>query len=229
MIAKIDPFTVTLDTLGKFKNGSCYNLHFRPTADPPRALHDLQKAIERIFPHCNDVDIISDDGFTPHMSLASFEGKDSKELKNQFMEKYGPLFNDDPINFQVTEIYICARSGNDPFEVKHVLSLKSARINPEERPYFGPKSPQISNILFIGNLPRIPEVTPESLKPLFPLSTEIVIIKQPDSSSRGCAWLHFETTEQAHNSYNTATKRALKIGPKAQEITVNLASRMCYP
>jgi len=227
-LAQMEAFTITLDTLGKFRNGSSFNLHLRPTVDPPRALHDLQKAIENVFPHCNYVGIKTQ-GFIPHMSLSSFGGKTAKDLTSQFLQKYELIFKDDPISFQVTEIYICARAGRDPFEVKHAVSLNSAHINPGERPYFGPKTPQISNILFIGNLPRTPDITPESLKLLFPLYTEIVIIKQPDSSSRGCAWIHFETTEQAHNSYKTATKRVLKIGLNEQEIVVKLASLMSYP
>lgn len=228
VVAKIKPFRVRLDSFGIFDNDGDINIHFKPIVRD-RNLHTLQKAIEKVFPHCNDVDIITDEGFTPHMSIGGFKGDDAKERADAIIAKYTPLFQEEPIEFIVTEIYICARVGNDPFEVRYVLSLDSARIDAEERPYFGPKSPHIPNILFVGNLPRSPDFTSESLKPLFPTCTDITIWKQPDDTSRGCAWIIFPDGESAHNAYATASRRNLKIGQKGQEPTIILASRMAYP
>jgi len=229
VIAKIKPFTITLQDFGMFENGNDVNLHLKPEATPAGALHNLEKAIEKVFPHCNDVDIISNDGFTPHMSVSGFKGSNAKEMADQCIEKYSTIFKDEPVQFQVTEIYICARVGNDPFEIRHVIFLDSARIDITERPYFGPKSPQISDILFIGNLPRTEDITDDSLKLLFPSCREITLWKQPDGTSRGCAWVHFETSEQAHDAYSIVSRRTLKLGSKGQQPTITLASRMCYP
>lgn len=41
------------------------------SSQPEGALIRLQSELEKAFPHCNDLSQISENGFTPHLSVAN--------------------------------------------------------------------------------------------------------------------------------------------------------------
>jgi len=229
VLGQIKPFTVTLEEFGIFDNDTTATLYLKPVTAPAGALHQLQKAIAKVFPHCTDVDLIADTGFTPHMSIGGYNGNNAAILAKACADQHAMTFKNNPIQFLVTEVYVCARTGSDPFEVKFVISLDSAKIDIHSRPYFGPKSPQIPNILYVGNLPRTDDITELFLKGIFPTASNVKLTTQPDGvTSRGCAWVEFNSPQEAHHMLGVMTRKPYKIGNNVQ-IVVKLASLMSYP
>eukprot|EP01124_Arcella_intermedia_P004609 TRINITY_DN12612_c0_g1_i1.p1 TRINITY_DN12612_c0_g1~~TRINITY_DN12612_c0_g1_i1.p1 ORF type:complete len:299 (-),score=59.04 TRINITY_DN12612_c0_g1_i1:118-1014(-) len=226
----VTPFRVTVEELDIFDNDGNATLFLKPAPTPVDAIHKLQETIGKVLPNCRDVEMITDNGFTPHMAIGGFGGKDAVQNAKDCAIQHAEYFKTHPITFPVAEIYLCSRSGSDPFEVKHVFNLNAPRYDLINRPYFGPKSPAIPNILYIGNLPRTNQINLQYLKNIFPTATQVQLIMQPDGiTSRGCAWVTYATTEEAHSTLNKMTRKPFKIDNTNSLLIVKLASAMSYP
>ena len=82
------------------------------------AVVDLQRHLQDTFPNCNDLSTISEQGFTPHLSLGQFRPRNVQsfvaELRRDWTE----------IVFQVTDVALISRGGrDDPFVVRTTVPL----------------------------------------------------------------------------------------------------------
>jgi hypothetical protein len=93
----------------------------RPTTDRPNAINQLHDEMRQLFAQCDDLDLKSEHGYTPHMTVAQIKGKGrndgARRLAQQFQEAWRP------IEFSVSSICLLARSGDTPFQVYYELPL----------------------------------------------------------------------------------------------------------
>jgi len=85
-------------------------------------MHDevlsLQRRLQDMFPDCNDLSTISDQGFTPHLSLGQFRPRNVESFVHQLRSNWTEIV------FQVTDIALISRNGrDDPFVVRKTLPL----------------------------------------------------------------------------------------------------------
>ncbi len=120
-----------------------------PTINPPNAINELQKAIMTVFPQCDDTVRRGNGTFVPHFSIGKYKNK------NEMLKARKPIeSNWTPVSFELKEIYLLHRLGNDPFEVKYVIPLGK---NPT-RPHFGPNSADdestVAKTVVVNGLPK---------------------------------------------------------------------------
>jgi len=115
-------FTVTLGDLRVFEGvGRTATLWAAP--DPARPMLDLQAALQRAFPDCDDV-ARQPEGYTPHLCLGqAYDPRQLDERLGQIREVWRPL------SFQVREISLLARSGDSPFAVLRTVRLGTQAIS----------------------------------------------------------------------------------------------------
>ena len=81
----------------------------------------LQRRLQETFPDCSDLSTISDQGFTPHLSLGQFRPHGVES----FVSQLRPHWSD--IVFQVTDIALISRTGrDDPFVVRKTVPLANS-------------------------------------------------------------------------------------------------------
>uniref|UniRef100_A0A7S4CRK0 RRM domain-containing protein n=1 Tax=Eutreptiella gymnastica TaxID=73025 RepID=A0A7S4CRK0_9EUGL len=183
----VKPFLVTLQKLAYFRHSEVhFTVYFEPETEPPAVFHDLMDYLMQQFPQCDDVMKIGEGKFTPHLSVAKFTSfKDVKSFIVQLSKRWQPL------QFPVDEIYVLARQGHDPYEVKHSLPLGRtsgiAAFGVALR-YTGP----LLRTLFVGNIP--PSSTEDSLLAYFlrhGAATKVDILCNPDGGPRALCLVTF--------------------------------------
>jgi 2'-5' RNA ligase len=70
--ADMEAFEIELSTLSWFRHRSSYTVWLAP--EPKKALVDLQSALWRVVPDCDEVRRYKD-GFTPHLSVGQVRGR----------------------------------------------------------------------------------------------------------------------------------------------------------
>jgi len=222
-LSKLQPFSITLQKFDMFSKKKTAILFLDPQVTPSNSLNELQAEIVAEYPLCNDVNK-KENGFHPHLSIGNFVGLYARERALDYANNHAKTFADNPITFQVNEIYVLSRNLEDPFEVKEVVKIgDNADI-----PHFGPKSSEMSNVLFVGNIPREVSFTSDSLKTIFPTCTGTEIITQPYGTSRGVAWVTFETKEEAKKICGEKLPQ-ISVGNPPQQIVILFACQMAYP
>ncbi|ELR14718.1 Endonuclease/exonuclease/phosphatase family protein [Acanthamoeba castellanii str. Neff] len=118
-LAGVAPFTVRFETFDYFEHGaSSCTLFLKPTVQPPNALRELQAALERVFPACNEQSTKSEDGFHAHLTVGQFRGKAMAERKKAEL-----LRSWKPIEWRVDHVQLISRTSTDPFEVINTVPL----------------------------------------------------------------------------------------------------------
>jgi poly(A) polymerase len=116
-LASFDPFTVRMEKLDLFRHrGSC-TLWARPDSRPPQRLKDVQQALQAAFPRCDEQSRHSESGFTPHLSLGQSDVRSAAETLAAWQRDWSPL------EFEVREVQLISRRGDEPFEVRYSVSL----------------------------------------------------------------------------------------------------------
>jgi len=116
-LAEVAPFEVSLDQFGTFNHGRSSVLWLQPSAQN-KAVHQLQHALEQVYPQCNDLSVISDAGFSPHLTVGQIGSTQIEHTKNKFQANWKP------ITFMVDHVCLISRSDvNDPFHIRHRVPL----------------------------------------------------------------------------------------------------------
>eukprot|EP01006_Ploeotia_vitrea_P031237 TRINITY_DN63559_c0_g1_i2.p1 TRINITY_DN63559_c0_g1~~TRINITY_DN63559_c0_g1_i2.p1 ORF type:complete len:274 (+),score=13.70 TRINITY_DN63559_c0_g1_i2:30-851(+) len=177
------PFNVTLSKLQFFQHSAEHQtVWIQPDSEDDK-LSKLQAVLYKGFPQCDDVNTMSNKGFTAHLSIAKFYNlAETKSALLQLQRIWKP------ITWELTEIYMAHRLDNDTFQVLQAVSLV-----PVEQPQFGPawqpgdnqEDLRLACSLFVGHLNH-DEDTVEALKVI--CSGYDVkcceVVKNPDGTSR---------------------------------------------
>lgn len=116
-LASFEPFTVRLEKLEHFRHRGSATLWARPDSRPPRRLSDVQQALQAAFPQCDEQSRHSGSGFTPHLSLGQSDLRSATETLATWQRDWQPL------EFEVREVQLISRRGDEPFEVRYSVSL----------------------------------------------------------------------------------------------------------
>jgi len=196
-MAQVQPFTVTFDSFDFFEHGprSC-TLFLKPRTEPPSALQDLQAAIQRVFPFCDDQTKKSDDGlFHAHLTVGQFKGqREVLKFKSDFEKNWKP------IQWQVKEVYIISRSGEDPFTIRHTISFGGGQNGPQP---------------IASAPPQIAQQQVQQLERQYARNTRVGGEKGSRTPSRGSSTKNTPTTEK--RSFGTpATEKKNTFGSRGQ-------------
>jgi 2'-5' RNA ligase len=148
-IQRVEPFTVTLNRFGTFggtKRGVLWLYPSSTTRDGLPAhesllgepVHTLYQSLIKEFPECTGIR-----DFNPHMTLSHFESLEEAEEARVHIEKWWP--NEKCLQFDVTEIYLLQRHGDDG-QFKRIVSLglgKDSTIQVENPPLPFPDMPPL--------------------------------------------------------------------------------------
>jgi 2'-5' RNA ligase len=126
-VGKIQPFTITFKKFDFFEHGRSCTLFMNPEVEPANALIDLQAALWKVFPICDDLSTRSEHGFHPHLTVGQFTGKLATERRR---DEFGMRLK--PIVFTVDQIHLIARGTSTPFEIKHSVKLGTSNEQEEE-------------------------------------------------------------------------------------------------
>lgn len=116
-LASFEPFTVRLERLDLFRHRGSSTLWARPDSRPPHRLEDVQRALQSAFPRCDEQSSHSETGFTPHLSLGQSEVRSAPETLAAWQRDWLPL------EFEVREVQLISRRGDEPFEVRYSVRL----------------------------------------------------------------------------------------------------------
>ncbi|PSB57949.1 poly(A) polymerase [Chamaesiphon polymorphus] len=114
ILAKIEPFTVTLADFEIFTHHKSSTAYLRPIVKPEGALHELQAALYRLFPQCYEQSTKTSVGYNPHLSVGQFADR------SEAMAKL-PQWH--PIKFTVDAVSLLSRTRNKPCVVKHIVGV----------------------------------------------------------------------------------------------------------
>jgi 2'-5' RNA ligase len=116
--ARVEPFSLRLARFGHFcHRRGCYTLWLAP--EPETAVVELQEAIWRIVPDCDEVRRFTV-GFTPHLSVGQVEGPERLDkLKQQLQASWRE------VTFVVREVSLIwrGRPPDDAFRVDRPVRL----------------------------------------------------------------------------------------------------------
>ncbi len=163
ILAKIEPFTVTLADFYTFTHAKTSTAWLRPVVEPAGALHELQTALHQLFPQCYEQNTKTTAGFTPHLTVGQFSTPSEAETN---------LPHWHPVQFTVDSVALVSRRGDEPCVVRHSVGLGKMR------PKFVPCTGELRAI--IDRLE--PELTPaDKLR----RETVLEIVKQACSDCLG--------------------------------------------
>ncbi|QRN99832.1 DUF504 domain-containing protein [Archangium violaceum] len=120
----IEPFEVTLSGFGHFEHRASVTAWLRPEDRPHGALKALQSALEVALPHCDEQGRKSERGFTPHLSVGQLPraaASDTRRTLAAWEKEWRPL------RFEVREVCLISRRGDEPFEVRRRVPLGGGR------------------------------------------------------------------------------------------------------
>jgi poly(A) polymerase len=114
ILAKIEPFTVTLADFQTFTHPKTSTAWLRPIVEPAEALHELQTALHQIFPQCYEQNTKTTAGFIPHLTVGQFA------TPSEAIAKLPPWH---PRQFTVDSVALVSRQGDEPCVVRHLVGL----------------------------------------------------------------------------------------------------------
>lgn len=115
--ASLPPFEVQLNKFGFFQHKSSSTLYLEPTA-PEGMFDQLINLAVSAFPQCRDQLEKGAKSWVPHLSIGNFKNH------NELLKVLDDLQKSwKPMSFLLKEVYLLARPGPDPFEVKAVAHL----------------------------------------------------------------------------------------------------------
>jgi poly(A) polymerase len=126
ILAKIEPFTVTLADFQTFPHAKTATAWLRPEIEPAGALQELQAKLHQLFPQCYEQNTKTTAGFTSHLTVGQFSTP-SEAVAN--------LPHWHPVKFTVNSVALMSRRGDEPFVVRQLVNL--GKIPPEFVPCMG--------------------------------------------------------------------------------------------
>jgi poly(A) polymerase len=118
VLQSLEPFDVTLTEFQTFAHRSSTTAWLKPEAEPLQAWQTLQKALQLLFPQCNEQSNRAN-GFTPHLSVGQFPDESNAR-------KLLPAWK--PVRFPVTYVALISRKGEEPFAVRYRIALGTGHI-----------------------------------------------------------------------------------------------------
>ncbi|MGL5064946.1 MAG: RNA repair domain-containing protein, partial [Microcoleus sp.] len=119
VLAQIPPFEVTLAGYQTFEHRRNCTAWLEPIPEPKQALHELQAALESLFPQCSEQGQKSTAGFTPHLSVGQF---------NSPAAAFAALPSWQPLRFRVESVALISRREDEPFEVRYLVKLGGGNL-----------------------------------------------------------------------------------------------------
>lgn len=77
----------------------------------------LQRHLLEAFPFCDELNLRSEEGFSPHLTLGQCDSKNVDEFIDKLKCKWKDFY------FTVDKVCIISRKGVDPFEVRETVNL----------------------------------------------------------------------------------------------------------
>jgi poly(A) polymerase len=114
ILAKIQPFTVTLADFQIFTHHKTSTAYLHPIVKPEGALHELQNTLYRLFPQCYEQSTKTAAGFNPHLSVGQFANASEADAK---LPQWHPL------KFTVNSVALVNRRRGEPCFVRHVVGV----------------------------------------------------------------------------------------------------------
>ncbi len=114
ILAKLEPFTVTLTDFEVFTHHKSSTAYLRPVATPEGALHQLQATLNRLFPQCYEQSSKTSAGFNPHLSVGQFANPQEAQAKL-------PQWH--PQKFTVNSVALLSRRLHEPCAIRHVVGI----------------------------------------------------------------------------------------------------------
>jgi poly(A) polymerase len=114
LLAKIQPFRVTLADFQTFSHQKTSTAWLRPVAEIENALHDLQNNLQQLFPQCYEQSTKTTAGFTPHLTVGQFSNPGEATAK---------LSQWHPLNFTVDSVALVSRREHEPVMVRYIVGL----------------------------------------------------------------------------------------------------------
>lgn len=187
-LSEIKPFTIKFRSFRSFSHGTVF-LH--PEVDGGQSpLIQLQLALEKTFPFCDDLGKKSKEGFQPHLTVGQWPKNDLKRSAENLQNDWKS------IDFDVKEVYMITRDGfDDPFRIVYRIPfngepekvsqvkeapVRQSRANPSK--------------VFVGNLAfKTDEQALTQFFSSFGLQpTSIVLVKNPSSNGhKGFGFVEF--------------------------------------
>jgi len=219
----IAPFSVTFSNFKFFQHGkSSCTVWCNPQVEKGDELKTLQKNLQEVFPFCDDQSTKSHDGFQPHLSVGQFSGKvQSEQTINEFTKNWSP------ISFQVNEVFLIARKGEDPFEFKYKIPFRGA-IEEMNLPYEAiPGSASAPRVptqdLFVRNIPFT--VTEEEIVQFFnAVGVKVEKVKIPQDyggRNKGFAFVSVDATLDIQAVISKVDRKVFH----EREISVSIANK----
>jgi 2'-5' RNA ligase len=185
-------FNINLGTFKYFKHKGNCTLWLQP--DPVDTVKLLQSKLEQIFPYCNDLSTISNEGYTPHLSVGQFSKMDVGKMCGKFQDSWKN------INTEIRNIYFISRINDEPFEIRYTIPLGGGAVIPGKLLLQNPiptNNPDAQN-MFIGNLSIT--TSEDDLTNFFKSKkldiTDCKILRFKDTGkSRGFGFIHFGPNE----------------------------------
>ncbi|KAK5584469.1 hypothetical protein RB653_006081 [Dictyostelium firmibasis] len=112
-------FKLVFKEVSFFQHGNNYVVWLKPeTPEDPTIINRLQAKLESLLPGFNELSNKSPAGFQPHLTLGQFNGK--KEAEQKIASIQADL---QPIEFEVSEIFMINRNGDVPFSIENTIRL----------------------------------------------------------------------------------------------------------
>lgn len=118
----VEPFSVSLSSFGLFRHKKSSTVWLDPVPSVSRGLRSLQASLEPLFPLCDQQSSRGARGFTPHLTVASFQRQhkdDAEGHMRAWQEAWAPM------SFPVGDVVLISRKGDEPFEVRERVALGS--------------------------------------------------------------------------------------------------------
>ncbi|ESO89026.1 hypothetical protein LOTGIDRAFT_106220 [Lottia gigantea] len=120
-LQNVAPFTVvfTKDSIGYFEHGQRCGLWLKPLIHSQQYSRPTDSNhLQQLFPNFNDLNVINEKGFQPHLTLGQFKHNEIQRVVNDLKQNWKP------VNFKVDEIFLISRKGfSDPFEIRDSVAL----------------------------------------------------------------------------------------------------------
>jgi endonuclease/exonuclease/phosphatase family metal-dependent hydrolase len=121
VLRQFEPFRVSFAEFGTFEHRGSTTVWLRPDTSPPNVLVRLHNALRAVFPHCDDLDTKSDQGYNPHMTVAQVKGPSRGSVVARLREQFEGAWR--RLEFTVDTLFLLAREDDTPFAVYFDLPL----------------------------------------------------------------------------------------------------------
>lgn len=126
-VRRLAPFFVRLTGLATFVHRGSQTVWAQP--EPAAALVELQAALQRAFPRCDEQSTRSPAGFTPHLTVAqqpaARHAAERAAVEAQ-LAAWRRAWH--PIGFAAREVALISRRGDEPFAVRYRIALGTGAI-----------------------------------------------------------------------------------------------------